>query len=110
MCFASPKVKENHDFLKEILKYHGKTEILDAFVEWKPPVFQIRACNLTELGVAQGPQTGFVLNKLKQIWVDREFRLQLEEVGEYLPQILKDWELVAGDYVKPVSRKRKKSH
>jgi hypothetical protein len=107
MCFALPKVNETYEYLKELLKYHGKLEILENFKDWKIPTFPIKAMQLAEHEVQLGQQTGFVLTKLKKIWIDREFQLELNEVGEYIPEIMKDWEQVAGDYVKHSAKKRK---
>ncbi|USG61885.1 CCA tRNA nucleotidyltransferase [Sneathiella marina] len=62
---------------------------LDLAENWCVPVFPISGSDLTELGVAPGPEMGQLLKKMEQSWVSSGFSLTKEIlISEVLPPSL----------------------
>jgi len=75
------------EYVKEILKYRGAVELLDEFEQWTIPKFPINGNTLKE-HVPEQWIIGDVMNKLKRIWVDKDFKLTDAQLINHIPNIL----------------------
>jgi len=79
------------EYAKEVLKYRGAMELLDEVEQWKIPKFPING-NMMKEHVSNPKIIGLVLKKLKQIWIDEDFKLTSEHLLEHVPSILSELE------------------
>ncbi|GAB1867271.1 tRNA-nucleotidyltransferase 1, mitochondrial [Camponotus japonicus] len=79
------------EYAKEVLKYRGAMELLDEVEQWKIPKFPING-NMMKEHVPNPKIIGLVLKKLKQIWIDEDFKLTSEHLLEHVPSILSELE------------------
>ncbi|CRK98759.1 CLUMA_CG012009, isoform C [Clunio marinus] len=101
MCLiTSGKIKDIKEYVEELLKLHCKLDLHQKLKEWTVPRFPVTGSLLLQNNCPTGKIVGVVLNKLKVIWVESEFKLTSEELLEHLPQIFKDLNIVDGKLVK----------
>ena len=76
---------------EELLKYRGDRGLIARLQAWEVPRFPISGTQLLENGVAQGPQTGRVINELRKAWVYSDFqKLPDELLKKDLPLIIQN--------------------
>lgn len=78
------------EYVKEVLRYCGAIELLDEIEQWKIPKFPING-NMMKKHVPN-LKIGLVLKKLKQIWIDEDFKLTIDQLLEHIPSILSELE------------------
>ncbi|XP_017785229.1 PREDICTED: CCA tRNA nucleotidyltransferase 1, mitochondrial isoform X2 [Nicrophorus vespilloides] len=71
----------------ELLKYLNSEHIKE-FEDWDVPRFPVNGSMLKEKGIANGKEMGYVLNKLKDHWIEKDTCLSAEEILKELPHIL----------------------
>ena len=64
----------------------GLSRLLTHAVTWVRPVFPLGGRDLTETGLAPGPEMGRILAGLENKWVDSGFRLTRDELLDSLPE------------------------
>ncbi|KAH8385130.1 CCA tRNA nucleotidyltransferase 1, mitochondrial [Drosophila serrata] len=77
----------NRDYVEQLLKYSNKVDLYNQLKAWVKPDFPIRGNVLNGHGL-KGIRLGFVLNELKTLWADSDFKLTAEELLRQLPDIL----------------------
>ncbi|XP_017037577.1 CCA tRNA nucleotidyltransferase 1, mitochondrial [Drosophila kikkawai] len=77
----------NRDYVEQLLKYSNKVELYNQLKAWVKPDFPIKGNVLSGHGL-KGIRLGFVLNELKILWADSDFKLTAEELLKQLPDIL----------------------
>lgn len=75
------------EYVKEILRYRGAIELLDEFERWVIPKFPINGNSLKE-HVPHPKMTGHVINELKKIWIDENYKLTDTQLMEHVPHVL----------------------
>lgn len=102
MCLQNimGKTKDVKDYVLELLKYHCKGDFYHALKDWKIPRFPLNGNDLTQNGCPSGKIMGVVMNKLKEVWVENEFRASKEDLIKSLPKIFDDLNIVDGKLVK----------
>lgn len=81
-----PKVK---DRIIELLKYKGKKDLLDQFVEWIPQKFPVTGHDLFMMNVPKGPVFAKALHELRQIWKGSNYSMSKEDLLSQLHDVLK---------------------
>ncbi|XP_029173206.1 CCA tRNA nucleotidyltransferase 1, mitochondrial isoform X1 [Nylanderia fulva] len=89
LIFVQPASKHElyREFVKEVLRYRGATDLLDELERWKIPRFPINGNAMRER-VANQKLIGEVFIHLKNMWVDEDFKLTEEQLLEQIPRIL----------------------
>ncbi|XP_046402301.1 CCA tRNA nucleotidyltransferase 1, mitochondrial [Ischnura elegans] len=92
---ALSKFKQNdvREWIRELLKYKGNIPTLEEFDQWKLPKFPINGNILLEKGVPGGKKMGPVLTKLKEYWIENDFKTSPEELMEKLPEVMNELDL-----------------
>lgn len=90
------------EYVEELLKYQCKSEIYHALKSWQIPKFPIDGNSLKDSGCPSGKVLGVVMNKLREIWVEEEFKTTKEDLMKHLPKIFNDLNIVDGKLVKKV--------
>jgi len=75
------------EYVKELLRYNGAMELLDEFKQWQIPQFPFGGNVLKEY-VANPTMIGNVINELKEIWFEEDFKLTKEQLLEHVPNIV----------------------
>lgn len=75
-------------YVLEVLKYNN-SPYLEDLEKWDIPKFPITGNMLKEKGVESGRFMGVVMQELKNIWADNEFKLRTEDILLYIPNVLK---------------------
>ncbi|XP_030753461.1 CCA tRNA nucleotidyltransferase 1, mitochondrial isoform X2 [Sitophilus oryzae] len=76
-------------YVLEVLKYNN-SPYLQEMETWENPKFPINGTILKEKGVEPGKVMGVVMQELKNIWVDSEFKLDVDELLSHIPKILNE--------------------
>ncbi|XP_066262147.1 CCA tRNA nucleotidyltransferase 1, mitochondrial isoform X2 [Euwallacea similis] len=71
----------------EVLKYNN-SEYLEELETWQIPHFPINGAMLKERGVESGRFMGVVMQELKDIWADNQFKSSVEELLDCIPEVL----------------------
>jgi len=79
------------EYVQELLRYNGMIELLDEFKQWQIPHFPFGGNVLKEY-VTNPRMIGDVINKLKEIWFDEDFKLTKEQLLEHVPNIVSELE------------------
>lgn len=83
------KITDVKEWTLELLKYQGREELLQEFIDWKIPRMPIQGNILREkFNLPPGKFLGLVLEELKKYWVDKEFQPPKEELLEQVPDII----------------------
>ena len=90
LCDTIGKEPKTKDKIVELLKYRGHRELLAAFQEWELPRFPVNGHRLLELGVPKGPALAKTLAAFRNKWKETGYKLNQEELLEYLDEIKKD--------------------
>ncbi|KAH8264211.1 hypothetical protein KR038_004504 [Drosophila bunnanda] len=77
----------NRDYVQELLKYSNKVDLYYQLKAWVKPDFPIKGNVLNGHGIKE-IRLGFVLNELKILWADSDFKLTADELLRQLPDIL----------------------
>lgn len=85
------KQKDAMEYVKELLKYRGD-ELLNQFNEWEVPRFPISGKMLKDAGVPPGKMYGPIINKLKDIWIENEYKQLAGELIKHIPSIIEEFE------------------
>uniref|UniRef100_A0A7G3AFA6 Putative cca trna nucleotidyltransferase 1 isoform x2 n=2 Tax=Lutzomyia longipalpis TaxID=7200 RepID=A0A7G3AFA6_LUTLO len=89
MCFqTSGKISETRSYIEQLLQYHNKEKLHRTFMEWEVPRFPVSGTQLKDHGCPTGKAMGNVMNALKEIWAQEEFKSTSEELLRHLPDIL----------------------
>lgn len=81
------KVQDVREFVRELLRYKGSSRLLEDFQNWKTPKFPINGHDLKP-HVPHGKMIGRVLQALKKIWLDDDFKTPSEDLMKRVPDIL----------------------
>lgn len=91
MCIQSvghPKTLK--EYAIELLKLHGKWDLMDELKLWQIPRFPLNGSVLKAHNCPGGPKMGYVMNKLKEEWAKGNFESNAEELLAHLPKILEE--------------------
>lgn len=93
MLIISPKLKmtDAKGFVCEVLKYIGAVEYYNKINEWVPPKFPINGYMIRSQ-VSHKKMVGIVMTKLKEIWLDSNFKMSVDELKNHIPKIIDDLE------------------
>lgn len=80
------------EYVREVLKYRGDETLLLQFDKWEIPHFPISGKILKDAGVPPGKMYGLVITKLKDLWIDSEYKHTAEYLVNYIPNIIKETE------------------
>lgn len=94
------KPRDTKDYVEELLKFQGKWNLHDKLRDWVVPRFPIDGSTLKEHNCPSGKLMGVVINRLREIWVQNEFKSTPEELLAQLPKVLEDLNIVDGKQVK----------
>lgn len=76
------------DYVTEVLKYRGEESLLKQFQSWVIPRFPITGKILKDNGVPPGKMYGPIIGKLKNIWIDNEYKQTAEDLVKFIPSII----------------------
>ncbi|GLV42236.1 uncharacterized protein CBL_03822 [Carabus blaptoides fortunei] len=87
IIFGKGKTPDVKEWTTEVLKYQNSA-LLPAFVEWTVPKFPVPGNMLRErYAVPGGRFMGTVIDKLKEYWVEHEFKPTQEDLLARVPEI-----------------------
>lgn len=94
LVFVQSTNKHNvyREYIKEVLKYLGAMQLLDEFEKWVIPRFPISGESLRKYDVERPKTYGYIINRLKQIWVTEDFKLTTEQLMQKIPDIIDEVE------------------
>lgn len=75
-----------------MLKYRGEEALLKEFRRWEIPRFPITGKILKENSVPPGKMYGPIIGKLKDIWIDNEYKQTGEDLVKFIPGIIEEFE------------------
>ncbi|EDV91140.1 GH15807 [Drosophila grimshawi] len=75
------------DYVEHLLKYANKLELYQQLKAWQIPNFPIKGNMLSSYGLVHR-KLGLVLNELRLLWVDSDYKLTAEELLESVPTIM----------------------
>lgn len=79
-------------YVCEVLKYRGEMSLLEQFNKWEVPQFPINGKILKDAGVPAGKLFGRVINRLKDLWIDNEYKQTAEDLVKLIPDIIHEFE------------------
>jgi len=89
------------EYVKELLRYCDAMQLLDEFDRWVIPKFPVSGSMLMK-HVPMQKMIGRVLNELKRIWIDADFKLTGEQLMEHVSSIVteleKKYQMLDKDY------------
>ncbi|CAG4954076.1 unnamed protein product [Parnassius apollo] len=86
------KQKDAVEYTRELLKYKGDETLLQLFVKWDIPRFPMNGKILKDNGVPPGKMYGPIINKLKDIWIENEYKQTAEDLVKLIPSIIEEFE------------------
>ncbi|KAM3960552.1 CCA tRNA nucleotidyltransferase 1, mitochondrial [Aphomia sociella] len=86
------KQKDCVEYVREVLKYKGEGSLLMEFNKWEIPRFPINGKILKENNVAPGKMYSPILNKLKDIWIENEYKQSTEDLVKLIPVIIEEYD------------------
>lgn len=91
IVYTKAKVSDSKEWVLELLKYKNELNFINDIQSWNVPKFPVSGIQLSELGVPGGKKMGAVIDSLKLIWADSEFKLTDKElVEQHLPDVLQE--------------------
>lgn len=78
--------------MREVLKYKGDEKLLEEFNNWEIPKFPVNGKILKESGVPPGKMYGPIMNKLKDIWIENEYKHTTEDLAKMIPSIIEEFQ------------------
>lgn len=85
------KQKDVIEYVKEVLKYRGDEKLLEDFNKWPVPKFPVSGKLLTTAGVPPGKLFGPVIGRLKEIWMENEYKQTANDLLQHVPDILQEF-------------------
>ncbi|OWR54392.1 Poly [Danaus plexippus plexippus] len=82
------KQKDAVDYVREVLKYRGDEKLLDMFNKWEVPRFPMTGKLLKENGVPPGKMYGQIINRLKEYWIEQEYKTSAEDLTKLIPSLI----------------------
>lgn len=82
------KQKDAVDYVREVLKYRGAKKLLELFNNWEIPRFPVNGKILKDNGVPPGKMYGPIISRLKDIWIENEYKQTAEDLVKLLPSII----------------------
>ena len=82
------KMKDTRMFIEQLLQYQGETELLQEFITWTVPRFQVTGNHLKEAGCPPGKIMSLVLSRLKEEWKQSDFNIELENLIQKIPTVI----------------------
>ncbi|XP_032521014.2 CCA tRNA nucleotidyltransferase 1, mitochondrial isoform X2 [Danaus plexippus] len=82
------KQKDAVDYVREVLKYRGDEKLLDTFNKWEVPRFPMTGKLLKENGVPPGKMYGQIINRLKEYWIEQEYKTSAEDLTKLIPSLI----------------------
>ena len=90
--YIDAKLKPNdvRKYVEEVMKYRGERELLEEWVQWKPPVFPIGGKDLRDYGCPPGKMYSMVLDVLKNRWKESDFTMTKDDLIQLLPSVIEE--------------------
>lgn len=82
--------KAVHEWVCEVFKYRGDSELLSEFQAMQMPKFPVDGNMLKNKGISRGKHFNLILRKLKEQWVDSDFSLTKDQLLEQLDTVMKE--------------------
>ncbi|CAG4957512.1 unnamed protein product [Colias eurytheme] len=82
------KQKDAIDYVQEVLKYRGDRNLLEQLNKWEIPVFPVNGKTLKANGVPPGKMYGRIMEKLKNIWIDNEYKQTCDDLVKLIPGVI----------------------
>ncbi|XP_026760603.2 CCA tRNA nucleotidyltransferase 1, mitochondrial isoform X2 [Galleria mellonella] len=86
------KQKDSYEYVREVLKYRGEESLLEQFNKWEIPRFPINGKILKVNNVAPGKNYSTILSRLKDIWIENEYKQSVEDLVKFIPDIIKEYD------------------
>lgn len=90
MLITSDKVSDVQEWTCELFKYQGNNKLLNLLQNWKIPKFPVNGNMLLKEGFKRGPKLKIILDRLKELWIDSDFKMTTEELLAEIPSILEE--------------------
>ncbi|XP_063831304.1 CCA tRNA nucleotidyltransferase 1, mitochondrial [Ostrinia nubilalis] len=86
------KIKQQNavQYVQELLKYKGEQDLLKKFMNWEIPRFPMNGQILKQNGVPPGKMYGPIISKLKDIWINNEYKQTSEDLAKFIPGIIEE--------------------
>ncbi|CAK1550497.1 unnamed protein product [Leptosia nina] len=85
------KQKNSVEYVLELLKYRGDETLLKLIRKWEIPQFPVTGKTLKENGVPPGKMYGKIIEKLKNIWIENEYKQTCEDLVKLIPSFMDDY-------------------
>ncbi|CAH0594295.1 unnamed protein product [Chrysodeixis includens] len=85
------KQRDAIEYVKEVLKYRGDENLLEQFNKWEVPRFPISGKMLKDAGVPPGRMYGPIISKIKDMWIDNEYKQSEEELVKIIPNLIEEF-------------------
>ncbi|CAB3245707.1 unnamed protein product [Arctia plantaginis] len=85
------KQKDAIEYVKEVLKYRGDEKLLEDFNKWEVPRFPVSGKLLKNAGVPPGKMYGPIISRLKDMWIENEYKQTASDLVKYIPDILEEF-------------------
>lgn len=72
------------------MKYRGDEALLQQFNKWEVPRFPVNGKILKDNGIPPGIMYGPIINKLKTIWIENEYKHTADDLVKHIPNILEE--------------------
>lgn len=79
--------------MTEVLKYRGDETLLEQFKKWQVPRFPVNGKTLKDAGVSPGKMYGRIIYKLKDTWIENEYKQTTDDLVKFIPEIVEDFKL-----------------
>ncbi|XP_075223419.1 CCA tRNA nucleotidyltransferase 1, mitochondrial isoform X2 [Lycorma delicatula] len=90
ILYTKAKTQDAREWVIQLLKYKSEVNFIHEIQSWIVPKFPVSGNLLFEKGVPGGRRMGLVIDHLKLLWIDSEFKLSTEELISHLPEILEE--------------------
>lgn len=84
------KQKDAVEYVSEVLKYNGDELLLEEFNKWEIPRFPVGGKALKDNGVPPGKMYGPIIKRLKDIWIENEYKQGTEDLVKLIPSIIEE--------------------
>ncbi|KAI4501097.1 hypothetical protein M0802_003900 [Mischocyttarus mexicanus] len=81
------KVSDTKEYVCEVLKYRGMLELHNDINKWVVPKFPISG-HMVKSYVSYGKMVGPVLEKLKMLWFDSDYKMSSDELMKHIEPIV----------------------
>lgn len=89
MCFQTTGKKSDlKSFIEQLLIYHNRRDLYKGLTSWEIPQFPVSGPQLKDQGCPAGKSMGTVMNALREIWAQDEFKATAEDLLKHVPDIL----------------------